>query len=305
MTAREARTVRWGGTVAGGILFYVLLLDPYLARSAETLGLAEERETRLARLVALQRSLPSQEERIRLAQSTWRSQVEPRLLPGDVPAVAAAALSEEVRAIAAQSFLDVERESVLPAMEQAGLTGIPVQFSLRGDVYGLRDFLAALEATRTFLHLRELRVNATAAGSGLDQLEPAPLQVTVTLEGYLGGPGAASAGGTSAGTAPEVEAVEGGNLVPPAVQVPDAVVAGPETVAGAQPSPPAPGATRNVAPPASIEKPVPQAVGAPAGGRRLKGPSTGTGATGTGGDAAPANPPAAPSSVAPQAQPTP
>jgi type II secretory pathway component PulM len=187
VTAREQRTVRWGGLAAGVILLYVLVLDPFLARNAETQALIEQREIQLARLSSLQSSLPRYRERLARAQQIWDSDVAPRLLAGDVPAVAASALSEEVRRIAAQSFLEIERENVLPTVDETGLTGIPVQFSLRGDIYGLRDFLAALESAPSFLHLRELRVNSVSGGFANVATPGGPLQVTVTVEGYLRG----------------------------------------------------------------------------------------------------------------------
>ena len=203
MTSREQRTVRWGAAAGGLILLYVLLLDPYLVRSAESHALVEERESRLARLVALERSLPAYRERLSKARAIWDAEVAPRLLAAEIPAVAASALSERVRGIAAQSFLEVESENVLPSVDDGRLTSVPVQFSLRGDIYGLRDFLAALEASPSFLHLRELRVNSLTAGLG-PQLAGggAPLQITVTVEGYLGGSEAGGGLAVEAGPLP-------------------------------------------------------------------------------------------------------
>ena len=194
MTAREQRTLRWGGIAAGAILLYVLLVDPFLARTAESRELVEERESRLTRLDALERSLPVYRDRLAKAEAVWETQVAPRLLPGNVAAVAASALSREVRQIAAQSFLEVERENVLPADEEGGLTTVPVQFSMRGDVYGLRDFFASLQASRSFLNIREIRVNTLTAGFGPVPARGAPLQFTVTVEGFLGGTGSVEAG---------------------------------------------------------------------------------------------------------------
>ena len=189
MTARERRTIRWGAAAAGVIFGWVLVVDPWLVRGEETRALAAEREARLSRLEALRASLPAWRDRLEQSRGVWSSDVAPRLLPGDVPAVAASFLSEEVRRFAARSYLDIERESVLPSGERDGFVTVPVQFSLRGDVYGLRDFLAALESAVPFLHLRELRV--TSAGTGFTPAGAAgtPLQLTITLEGYLAGAG--------------------------------------------------------------------------------------------------------------------
>jgi hypothetical protein len=189
VTARERRTVRWGGAAAGVILGWVLVVDPWLVRAEETRALAAERESRLARLQALQASLPAWRDRLDGARAVWAADVAPRLLPGDVPAVAASFLSEEVRRLAAASYLDVERESVLASGARDGFVTVPVQFSLRGDVYGLRDFLAALESAVPFLHLRELRVVSAGTGFAPAGAVGAPLQLTITLEGYLAGPG--------------------------------------------------------------------------------------------------------------------
>lgn len=222
MTAREARTVRWGVAGVGAILLYVLLLDPYLAARGETRSLIDERESRLARLRALQASLPAYEKRLAIARETWDRELAPRLLAAEVPAVAASSLSEEVRRIAAQSFLQVERENVLPPGEADGLTTVTVQFSLRGDIYGLRDFLSALETSQSFLHLRELRVNTVTGGFGPTPGSGAPLQITVTLEGYLRGqPGEVAtdaagqplpvdAGSAAANATPNAPAAPGG-----------------------------------------------------------------------------------------------
>jgi hypothetical protein len=242
VTARERRTVRLGLVAAAMILLYVLALDPYLTARAKTRDLIEQQQAQLSRLVALDRSLPIYRRRLQAAQATWDAEVRPRLVAGDVPAVAASTLSNEVRRVAAQSFLDVERENVLAATEKDGLTAIPVQFSLRGDIYGLRDFLAALESTRTFLNLRELRV--TAITGGFNQVLPvtaAPLQMTVTVEGYLGG---APAAGEPA--APQ----------PPGAAAP----AGAEGTT-VTPSPPA----AEPAPTSSVEPGPPSGVPAPAG----------------------------------------
>jgi hypothetical protein len=189
VTARERRTVRWGAAAAGVILGWVLVVDPWMVRAEETRALAAERESRLARLQALQASLPAWRDRLDGARAVWAADVAPRLLPGDVPAVAASFLSEEVRRLAAASYLDVERESVLASGARDGFVTVPVQFSLRGDVYGLRDFLAALESAVPFLHLRELRVVSAGTGFAPAGAVGAPLQLTITLEGYLAGPG--------------------------------------------------------------------------------------------------------------------
>ncbi|MFN2433036.1 MAG: type II secretion system protein GspM [Gemmatimonadota bacterium] len=261
MTAREQRTLRWGAAAGALILGYVLVLDPYLLRSAERDVALEERESRLARYEALERSLPALRERQARARALWQDDVAPRLLAAQAPAVAASALSEEVRRIAAESLLEVEREDVLAAGQVGQLTSVPVQFSLRGDVYGLRDFLAALEAARIFLHVRELRVNATG-DFGAGDAASAPLQITVTLEGYLRGEeaagaraapppldpadpdtpdpdgGAASrAGSAGAGLAPGVpsrgDSLRRERAAPPPAQTPSAPF-GPDTAAGAR-----------------------------------------------------------------------
>jgi Tfp pilus assembly protein PilO len=188
MTTRERRTVRLGVVAAALIVLYVVGIDPYLTARAEARAKIESAEAQLTRQQSLARSLPAYRQRLAAAQATWNQEVRPRLLAGDLPAVSASDLSAEVRRIAAQSFLEVERENVLASTDQDGLTSIPVQFSLRGDIYGLRDFLAALETSRTFLNLRELRVNSIAAGYNQGMaLARAPLQITVTVEGYLGG----------------------------------------------------------------------------------------------------------------------
>ncbi len=248
MTPRERRTVRLGVVAAAMILLYVMALDPYLASRAETRAKIEETEAQLTRLRSLERSLPAYRQRLAAAQATWNTEVRPRLLAGDLPAVAASALSGEVRRIGAQSFLEVERENVLASTDQDGLTSIPVQFSLRGDVYGLRDFLAALETSHTFLNLRELRVNSIAAGFNQGMTAAmAPLQLTVTVEGYLGGeppPGeqpeapAQAAGGPATGGATTGGAPTGGAAVEDAPAAP----AAPAETAPAQsaPSPTAP-----------------------------------------------------------------
>ncbi|HEY7530766.1 MAG TPA: type II secretion system protein GspM [Gemmatimonadota bacterium] len=187
MTARERRTIRWGAAAVGVILGWLLVVDPWMVRTEEARALAAERESRLARLEALQASLPAWRDRLDEARAVWAADVAPRLLPGDVPAVAASFLSEEVRRLAAMSYLDIERESVLPSGERDGFVTVPVQFSLRGDVYGLRDFLAALESAVRFLHLRELRVTSMGQGFAPAGSVGAPLQLTITLEGYLAG----------------------------------------------------------------------------------------------------------------------
>jgi Tfp pilus assembly protein PilO len=213
MTARERRTVRLGVIAAGLIILYVVAIDPYLSARAEARARIESAEAQLMRQQSLARSLPAYRQRLAAAQATWNQEVRPRLLAGDLPAVSASDLSAEVRRIAAQSFLEVERENVLASSDQDGLTSIPVQFSLRGDIYGLRDFLAALETSRTFLNLRELRVNSVGAGYNQGMtIALAPLQITVTVEGYLGGePAPAEASAGEAGTGAPLDTVGAGN----------------------------------------------------------------------------------------------
>lgn len=193
MTTRETRIVRFGAGSVGLILLYLLVLDPYFVGRSERAALIEERESRLARLQALERSLPTYRQGLTAARRTWEIEVAPRLLAAEIPAVAASALSKEVRRIASQSFLEVERENPLPTADEDGLTSVPVQFSLRGDIYGLRDLLAALEASESFLHLRELRVATVTGGFAEVETGEAPLQITITVEGYLGGTGLAAA----------------------------------------------------------------------------------------------------------------
>ncbi|MBA2565744.1 MAG: hypothetical protein H0V09_10025 [Gemmatimonadetes bacterium] len=209
MTSREQRTVRWGAAGAGLILAYVLLVDPYLVRAAESRTLMEEREAQLARLGALERSLPVFRRELAAAQGVWDRDVRPRLLPAEIPTIAATGISELVRRLAAQSFLEVERENVLSPGQEGGLTSVPVQFSLRGDIYGLRDFLAALQTSDVFLHLRELRVNTVTAGFAIAGAGDATLQITLTLEGYLREVGDAGGDNNAAGAQPPLE---GGTL---------------------------------------------------------------------------------------------
>ncbi len=182
LSRRERRVIAGGALVSLLALVVVYGVLPFGRRwSARESAIAAKAE-QLARLqvlvegeVALRETTAQlEEDRDRRAQ---------RLLGGSTEALAASSLQTLLRGYAEQSRVSLDRVDVAREFEadSTGLTLVPADLVVRGDVYGLVDFLFYLQNGEKLLVIDGLSVSA-ALRSG--QTGPQMLSWTVSLHGF-------------------------------------------------------------------------------------------------------------------------
>jgi hypothetical protein len=169
--------------IAGGALVSVLALAlvygilpfgrHWSAREAAITAKAEQ----LARLQALIDNEAELGEAVEELEAARESSAR-RLLVGSTPALAASSLQTLLRSYAEQSRITLDRVDIAREFEPDTLGIIPVQASLvvRGDLYGLVDFLFYLQNGEKLLVIDGLSVSAP-----LRRGQPGPEIISWTL----------------------------------------------------------------------------------------------------------------------------
>jgi len=171
--------------VGGGIA--ILVIAFYLASGLipNSADLARDVESRRAMLLR-QKEMISQEDsyKARIAQYEQRlNQDRARLLPGDNPSTAAAALQKVLQDFADQSGVEITSRTTLPDQKiQDTLTKITIQLSVNCSIDELVRFLAIAESHEKFLRVDELYVQQFRARNR-DEIRP-----QIKVAGYVATP---------------------------------------------------------------------------------------------------------------------
>ena len=178
ITQRERSLIGLG--VAGAILFggYLLLVEPFMNRTAELSQLVPAREATLER----RRQLVAQRGKVAAEQQALANQLEAesaRLLPGATAPLAASELQKLVKEVADGAKVEVRSERVLPPVELVGLQEVPIEIAVAGSVRETVTLLHLLEQTPRLLTLRDVNVRVVAVGQARDLL------TTLTVSGYV------------------------------------------------------------------------------------------------------------------------
>ncbi|UCF18613.1 MAG: type II secretion system protein M [Gemmatimonadota bacterium] len=171
LNRRERLVVAGGATLSLLALLLVYTILPFARRWSEREAAMEAKVAQVARLEALVEGEAQLEAAVaRLEES--RDQRVRRLLTGSTPALAASTLQTLMRSYAERSRVRLERVDADREFELAenGLTPIGMQMVVRGDVYGLVDFLFYLQNGEKLLVIDELRITAGAGRTADQQL---------------------------------------------------------------------------------------------------------------------------------------
>lgn len=181
LTARERRLFWLAGVAGPLILFWSYVADPFLAEQAtvrERLAREERALHRYRELLAKQGQVTADLAELRRRLEITRQQ----LLPGETPALAAAAL--QARLAAAARGADVQLASQRPEkpVARGDFLEIPVHVSFRAPIGALVKILKAIETSPLALDVSELSIRV------VDPNTPRDLQVEMVVSGFtLGG----------------------------------------------------------------------------------------------------------------------
>ncbi len=159
---RERRVVAGGAILSAVALITVYGVLPFARRWSERevrIDALAEQAGRLEALVESQSAL----DRVVAELDISRERHARRLLIGQTPDLAASSLQSLVKGYADRSRVRLERVDVVRDLESesSGLTPVGLRLTVRGDVYGLVDFLFYLQNGEKLLVLDELRVTAS------------------------------------------------------------------------------------------------------------------------------------------------
>lgn len=178
LSKRERTLVGLAIGVAIVIAGYLYLMEPTLARARERAALIPAREeilTKRRALIAQRAAYAARLEEVSRAVE----QVSARFLPGATPPLAASELQKLVKALAAQSSVEIRSERILTPVERGRLLEIPVEITVSGGIRDILTLLYRLEGTEKILTLQELKVRVVSVG------QPKELLTTLTVSGYI------------------------------------------------------------------------------------------------------------------------
>jgi type II secretory pathway component PulM len=179
---RERIVVAAGAVISVVALSVAYLLLPFARNWTEREEAIEAKMEQVARLQALLENREALQEAVDgLEQS--RDRRARRLLTGSTAALAASSVQSLMRSYAERSRVRLERVTVDPDQtpEEDGLTPIRLQLTVRGDVYGMVDFLFYLQSGETLLVIDELQI--TGSSGGINRSGAELLGWTVHLHG--------------------------------------------------------------------------------------------------------------------------
>ncbi len=171
-----------GALVSALALIIVYAVLPFArhwsAREATIAAKAEQ----VARLQALVDNAAALSEATRALEAARESSAR-RLLAGSTPALGASNLQTLLRSYAEQSRVSLERVNVAREFEPdtVGIMQVPAELVLRGDLYGLVDFLFYLQNGEKLIVIDALSVNAARRRG---QTGAAMLSWTIALHGF-------------------------------------------------------------------------------------------------------------------------
>jgi len=187
LAPRDRRALALGVSVLAAALFWRFVAQP-LARARAELGarVAEQRGL-LARELAAVGTAQRAADDLQGAREEF-SQRRARLFPGREPLGATAALVSLVGEEARRRSVQLEAIEPRPAdPESGGLVGVRIEVRGRTDLYGLLDWLGALEAGPRLLRLEALTL-ARIAEPGTKSKGPETLRVGAVIRGYVFSP---------------------------------------------------------------------------------------------------------------------
>jgi type II secretory pathway component PulM len=163
LNRRERIVVAGGATASLLILLLVYGILPFARRWSEREASIEAKAALVTRLQSLVSSEAELEDAVAQLEDSRYQRIR-RLLTGSTPALAASTLQTLMRSYAERSRVRLERVYVDREFEVAenGLTPVGMQMVVRGDVFGLVDFLFYLQNGEKLLVIDELRINAGA-----------------------------------------------------------------------------------------------------------------------------------------------
>ncbi len=185
LSRRERLVVLGGAMISAVALVTVYGILPFARRWSER----EERIAALAEQAGRLEALVESESALDRAVAELdrlRERGARGLLAGRTADLAASSLQTLVKGFADQSRVRLERVDVVRDLEtdDAGLTPVGLRMSVRGDVYGLVDFLFYLQNGEKLLVIDELRVSGPRRTGARRGEGPQLLSGSVRLHGF-------------------------------------------------------------------------------------------------------------------------
>jgi hypothetical protein len=113
------------------------------------------------------------------------------LLPGTTPPLAAADLQTLLKQYADGAGLKIQSEKILPHVKRDYYLEIPVQIVANGDIRNLKDFLVAVDSSKTFMAVKDISLRTVKRRQFIAETrsyaEINDIQASMTLVGLIHG----------------------------------------------------------------------------------------------------------------------
>lgn len=183
LTGRERRFLWLGGVGVPLILLWSYVADPFLGEQA----IVRERVVREERAIQRYRDLLGKQGHVAAELTALRARLastRQQLLPGETPALAAAALQARLAAAARSAEVTLASQRPEKPVVRGDFLEIAVHVTFRAPIEALVKILKAIETSPLALDVPELSIRVVDPGA------PRDLQVEMVVSGFTLGPSA-------------------------------------------------------------------------------------------------------------------
>ncbi len=196
---REKKIVTAAAVFLAAVAVYIFFVGPFLSLRKELNDKLEYSYHMFKEYDAILAYENSYQEQLRSRKKEMR-EISKLFLSGNTSSLAAADLSNKIRAYADEAGISITRENVNPPVMVDQYQQISIQLNMSCDIIGLHDFLKKVEDDSNLLIVNSLEANSPSTirrsyRRGRQQvsreIEPENLRVTLTVAGFIeasGGP---------------------------------------------------------------------------------------------------------------------
>lgn len=190
ITARERRLL----IGAAALLVLYLGARPLLSRVALVGPQSGRLLVEKAKVIDAYRTAVGREGALLAEDAALRAAInayEGSLLPGATPPLAAADLQTMLKQFSDRSGLKIQSEKILPHVKRESYLEIPVQIVANGEIRNLKDFLLAVDGSRTFIAVQDVSLRTVKRRQFIPEtrqyVELSDIQASMTLVGLIHG----------------------------------------------------------------------------------------------------------------------
>ncbi|WP_022948042.1 type II secretion system protein GspM [Methylohalobius crimeensis] len=186
LTESQQRLAAWSLTLIPVLLFYFLLVAPYVSWVRSNQERISELQFQLERLSRSAAEEPSWRKRLKSLQT--RHNQDEHYLSGETPALASAELQRRLGEIIRTAGGELTSTQVHPQHQEEEFTRIAVRIRLLGNLEVLREVLHSIESNRPLLIVDNLNIRPLPGRRDPKTRQPLPsdrLNMDMEVVGYM------------------------------------------------------------------------------------------------------------------------